>query len=352
MQSEVSVRLTYWKDQVAKLEKAPLEDINQLKSKYSPSAFNAGNWAALILRGKTQEWVEKALYWRERLNPLLERVRERRGKAEIVKPLRGKGVDVRYPETHPLPDFLIQLLSASLQLDVGELIGRAQDITPDPDILGRPLRFTLAGEKLKLASLVKIDGVLDHVSPARESDQVKAVVQGYQTKDVSLSPSGDFPLKLMDGIANLDLEATLRKDTLAADLTATLKGTRFELGKKGESTPWQAAMVSALGGISGFSVKAKVNGPLDHYQVDVSSDLGDQIKNAVQSQLQKYAATFEKELSSRILAKTGGEIQDVKNSLGGMDLIQKEVESRLRQLTGLQTKGTPPKLPGGVKLPF
>ncbi len=352
MQNEVSVKLTSWKSQITELEKAPLEDIKHLKDKYGPSSLQTGNWARLLLKGKAQEWVEKALFWREKLNPLLERPKEKKGKAEIVKPIRGKGVDVRYPETHPVPDFLIHLLNASLQLDIGDLTARIQDITPDPEILGRPLRFMLAGEKLKLASRVKVEGVLDHISPARRSDQIKVAVQGYQTKDLSLSAREDFPLKLMDGNADFDLQGTLRKDTIAADLTTTLKSTRFELGKKGESTPWQAAMGSALEGISNFSVKAKVSGPLDHYQVEVSSDLWDQIKNAVQSQLQKYAANFEKELSSKVFSKVGSPIQGAKASLGGFGVIQKEIENRLRQLTGLQSKEIFQKLPGGVKFPL
>jgi uncharacterized protein (TIGR03545 family) len=349
-QKEFSAQLTSIQDQFSKLQKAPLEDIEQLKKKYSPTSFNVGNWTRLLLGGKVQGWVEKGLSWREKLNPVLERAKERRGKAEVIKPVRGKGVDVRFAEYHPLPDFLIRLLKASAQLDIGEMAARVEDITPDQDVLGRPLKFMVSGEKLKFASLVKMEGVLDHVSPAQSSDRIKVLLQGYQTKNLSLSPSSDFPVRLVDGVTNLDLQAVLRKEMLDADLTAAFKSTRFELGKKDESNPLLAAVASALSDVSSFRVKAKVSGPIENYKVEVSSDLDDQIKRAVSSQLQKYASKFEKDLSSAVLQKVGGPLQGAKGSLGDLDSIGKELQNRLRQMSGLQSTKTPQKLPGGLKL--
>jgi hypothetical protein len=93
-----------------------------------------------------------------------------------------------------------------------------------------------------------------------------------------------------------------------------------------------------------------VSGPIENYQVEVSSDLDDQIKKAVSSQLQKYASKFEKDLSSAVLQKVGGPLQGAKGSLGDLDSIGKELQSRLRQMTGLQSTKTPQKLPGGLKL--
>jgi uncharacterized protein (TIGR03545 family) len=349
-QKEFSTQLASVQDQFSKLQRAPLEDIERLKKKYSLTSFNAGNWARLLLGGKVQRWVEKGLFWREKLNPLLERVKERRGKAEVVKPLRGKGVDVRFAEYHPLPDFLIRLLKASAELDIGELAARVEDITPDQDVLGRPLKFMVSGEKLKLARLVKINGVLDHVSPAQSSDRMEALLQGYQTKDLNLSPSSDFPVRLVDGVANLGLQAVFKKKIIEADLTATFKSTRFQLGKKDESNPLLAAVASALSDVSSFMVKAKVSGPLENYRVDVSSDLDDQIRKAVSSQLQKYASKFEKDLSAAVWQKVGAPLQGAKGSLGDLDGIGKELQNRLRQMTGLQSTKTSPTLPGGLKL--
>jgi uncharacterized protein (TIGR03545 family) len=349
-QKEFSTQLTSIQDQFSKLQKAPLEDIEQLKKKYSLTSFNVGNWTRLLLEGKVQGWVEKGLSWREKLNPLLERAKERRGKAEVIKPVRGKGVDVRFAEYHPLPDLLIRLLKASAQLDIGEMAARVEDITPDQDVLGRPLRFVLSGEKLKFASLVKMEGVLDHISPAQSSDRIKGLLQGYQTKNLSLSPSSDFPVRLVDGVANLELQAVLRKKMIDADSTATFKSTRFEMGKKEESNPLLAAVASALSDVSSFRVKAKVSGPIENVQVEVSSDLDDQIKKAVGSQLQKYASKFEKDLSSAVWQKVGGPLQGAKGSLGDLDGIGKELQNRLRQMTGLQSTKTPQKLPGGLKL--
>jgi hypothetical protein len=113
-----------------------------------------------------------------------------------------------------------------------------------------------------------------------------------------------------------------------------------------------SAVSSALSDISNFSIKAKVNGPLENYRLEVSSDLTDQVQNALQSQLRKFTSQFEGELSSAVLAKVGPPLQGAKSGLGGMDGIQKELEKRLQQLTGLQSKKGPQQtLPGGFRLP-
>ena len=53
-----------------------------------------------------------------------------------VTPLRGKGVDVRFPEYHPLPDLLIRAARVSVEIPAGTLTGQIRHITPDQDVLG------------------------------------------------------------------------------------------------------------------------------------------------------------------------------------------------------------------------
>jgi len=352
MQKDISNQMTSFQDRLSQLEKAPLEDLQNLKKKYSPSAANLGNWTRLLLECKTQAWVEKSIYWWGKLQPFLERVKPKKGNVETVKPLRGKGVDVRFVERQPLPDFWIRLLQVSFQVEAGELKGRSEDITPDPDILGRPLKFMLTGEKLRFASQVKMEGVLDHVSPERSSDQVKVLLQGSPIKNIILSSREDFPLGLADGIVNLNLQALFQKDTLSADLAAHLQSTHFAIGKKQEGNLLLNAVAAGLSSISQFTIQAKISGPLDHFEIDLFSDLDDQVKRAVQTQVQKYAAEFEKELTSAFLTKVKAPLQDARGNLGGLQSIQKELENRLRQLGGLQTQRVPQKIPGGLKLPF
>jgi uncharacterized protein (TIGR03545 family) len=352
MQKDISTQMTSFQDRLSQLEKAPLEDLQNLKKKYSPSAANLGNWTRLLLESKTQVWVEKGIYWWKKLKPFLERVKQKKGSLETVEPLRGKGVDVRFVERQPLPDLWIRLLHVSFQVEAGELKGWAEDITPDPDILGQPLKFMLAGEKLRFASQVKMEGVLDHVSPARSSDQVKALLQGFPIKNIVLSSREDFPLVLADGNANLNLQALIKKDTLSADIAANLQSTRFAIGKKQEGNLLLSAVSAGLSNISQFTIQTNVSGPLDNYKIDISSDLDDQIKKAVQTQVQKYAVEFEKELTSAVQNKVKAPLQDAQGNLGGLQAIQKELENRLRQLGGLKAQGVPQKIPGGLKLPF
>jgi hypothetical protein len=133
-------------------------------------------------------------------------------------------------------------------------------------------------------------------------------------------------------------------------LKTVFKSTRFELGKREESNPLLATLASALSEVSNFTLNARVSGPPDNYNVEVSSDLGDRIKNSIGSQLQKYTSKFEKDLSSAVFQKVEGPMQGAKDSVGDFGGIGRELQNRPSQMTGLQSPKSPQKLPGGFKI--
>ncbi|MCK5307477.1 MAG: TIGR03545 family protein, partial [Zetaproteobacteria bacterium] len=150
--NEVSSSLRKRVDQA---KKGPLEDVRRLKEKYALTPRGLENISSQLFSAKLCGWLQNSLAWHEKLKPAVERIRtgeeKERGEEgpEVVRPIRSKGVDVRFKEYAPLPDFLVRLASASANFSFGTVEGKIINITPDQDTLGIPLTFAFAGDNLK-----------------------------------------------------------------------------------------------------------------------------------------------------------------------------------------------------------
>ena len=350
--TDFETRLASLKQRMDQAVKAPQEDVRRLREKYSLSPQGLANMSGMLLKGQGGERVRKALVWYGKIQPFLARAKEQRKGHEAVKPVRGKGLDVRFAEQAPLPDFLIRLAKVSAQLEAGDVTGRIENITPDQDVLGKPLTFVFSGEKLSGLSSVRLDGSLNHVAPASAKDTVQLRLRGYQVQGVVLSESADWPVTMEKALADLDLQASVSGQALAGTMTAGLKSARLTVGKQESSNQLAKAVGSALSAVSTFTVKADVTGTLDQYEVHLTSDLDRVLKEAAGKLVQDYADRITKELEAAVMAKVGGPLSELKGSFSGLGGVGDELAARLAQGAG-SPKGSPEKLlPGGFKLPF
>jgi len=352
-QKELNTALANYKDQIAKIEKAPQEDMRRLSEKYGFSAQGLANMSRFFIEPGITAWVDRGLYWKGRLEPFVMRAGEKKGNAEVVKPLRAKGSDVRFEEKEPLPDFLIRVARVSVQLPMGDFSGAVKNITPDQNILGQPLMFAFSGEKLSGVRSVRFDGAVNRVSPGSPKDSINLRLDDYKIKAKSISQDSSLPLTLEKGDADLDLKAVLAKGFIDATVAANLQGVRISAGGTDAKSGIGRAVASALSGVSSVGVNARITGPTDNYQMQISSNLDDILKNAAGSILKDQVAQFENKLRAAISDKVSGPLQETKGSLGGFESLGAEVENRISQLTGIQGAGVQKQSPfGGFQLPF
>lgn len=335
-QKEFNQETASLKKRVKQLSKAPLEDIKRLKEKYSLTPGNLANMSRMLFGDKIDRWSQKAITWYERLKPVIQdRMKKEKG-PEVAKPIRGSGVNVRFKEKTPFPDFLIRHMKADVHIPAGKLTGSIRNITHQQDILGIPLTFEFVGEKMKGLESIKIDGTLNHVVPSRSRDSIKARIKGYEVKNVSFSDSAKWPVTLKKALTDLDMDTTLEGNTILAKLSAGLTSVKLTSTSSGDATsPFAGAIGSALSGVSKFSANAAVTGPLDNYDVKIESDLDRLLKDAVGNAVKKEAAKLEKELKNAILAKVNGPLSQTKNSLSGFGNIGDELANRLKLGNGL-----------------
>jgi uncharacterized protein (TIGR03545 family) len=329
--------------------KAPEEDLRRLRDKYALSPQGLTNMSSALIAGPLGDRIDTALRWYARLQPYLQSTGERKGKAEVVKPLRGAGVDVRFKEQAPLPDVLIRTANVGLDLSAGLVSGTIRNITPDQPVLGTPTTFEFSGEKLTGLQSLKLNGEIDRVDPARPHDAAVLNARGYRLSDLALSADESLSVSVKEALADFDLKAGLRGETLDGNLAATLQSLRIATGARPDADAVAKAVASALSDVKSLHVKADVTGTVKQYDVRLSSDLDQVLKQALGRQMQEQAGKLEGQLRAAITEKAARPLADLRSSFGGLAGVGDDLAGRVQQATGL-TKGGGSS--GGLKLPF
>ena len=315
------------------VRRAAEEDARRLAEKYTLSAEGLGKISLLIFGARITALTDRAVRWYVRLRPLVERVKEKRGAKEIIRPLRGRGVYVRFRERHPSPDLLVRRARLSVSLPGGDVHGSVTNITPDQDVLGRPLEYRFLAERLEGLKSLDLAGVIDHVDPARSRDSADLKLRGYRVKELSLA-GGELPVVLKKALADLDVRAALSGGRLRADFSAAFASADIRVERTGGDNPLVEALAAALAATEDFGMKGEVTatlgeGGISNLELVLQSDLDEVLRDAVAGVIRKLAAGLEKELGSAIAERVEGELGGLETGLGVLEGLKKELTGRL-----------------------
>jgi len=364
--TELNEKVAWLKQRMAQARTAPQRDVQRLKEKYSLSPQGLANLGQTLLGKQIGAKLKKAAEYYEMLEPYLEGMESKSVPGEEKpKSVRGKGQDIHFAEHEPLPELLIRHATVSLQLDVGDLKGTIQNITPDQATLGSPLIYAFAGEQLKNLQSVTIEGTLDHRNPTQPKDTLYVKANDYGLQSIVVSTHPDWPVVLASGLADVTVSAELRGQAITATGNTELSSLVISAGKPDDPNPLTHALSEAVLDISSLSVQADVTGTLQDYNVQIQSELDRVLKNAAGKMVKNLSASFEKKLRAAISDKVTEPLKSLRGSLGGLDAIGGELTNRLTKentlLKDLLKQGLPEKalpkglqdkLPGGFKLPF
>ncbi len=341
------------KKTVERAEQAPMNDVRRLRDKYSLSPAGLANMSQLLFGDQINSWARSGLLWYNRLQPVVERAKasktEKKG-VEAVKPLRGKGVDVRFKEYRPLPDFLITRTAVSAETTAGLLAGTVRNITPDQNILGIPLTFALTGEKLKAAESIALTGALNHVNPLKPEDTARFEMRAFRVQNLVLAASKDLPVALQEALVDFNLNGSFTQ-ALRARFTANVNSARMNVGGADTKNMFVTAIRSALSKVNRFSLSADIAGTLENYTMNISSDLDGVLKNAVGSVVKDQSAKLEQQLKAAITEKTGGQLKDVQTAYGALSDQGAAMNAIQNQLNGLLQETAKSAGGRGLKLP-
>ncbi len=335
---------------VAKAEAAPSDDIRRIREKYGISSSGLQNLSQSLFGNKISFWLESGFRWYRRLEPLFSRA-VNKDAVTVSKPLRGKGVDVKFPDRMPLPDFLIRTVKVSAQPQSGTFSGKILNITSDQNTIGSPLTFEFKGAGMKDVDSLSLSGSIDHIRPAKYVDSIFFQADNYRTGDLVLSENKDLPISLHDGFMSMSLTGQSTPDGLSAVFSSTFKSVRISTGTNGDKNIVLTSLKNALSRISSFTLSATITGMPGNYEVRISSDLDTVFKEALGRVLQEQSADFEKRLKTAIHEKTDDKIKSLRESLTGLNALGGNINTLQNQLNSLLLEVT--KIHDGkVMLPF
>ena len=327
--NEFKKSFSSFRNRIDLASKAPMRDVERLKQKYVLSPKNLSNFTQLLFGKNVSEWTQKALYWYKKFKPYLKKTAQKEKGKEVVKPIRGKGVNIRFKEYEPLPDFLIRQAKAELQLESGDIKGMINNITPDQHIMAIPLTFEFSGNNMKDIKSVKINGILDHIKAAQSKDNIYSLIKGYTVNKLTLSDKTKFPVKINKASADLEMMAILRGNNISADISANLRSIKISSNYKDQTSSIATTIASALSDASKFSARANISGTLDDYKTNITSDLDSILKNALEKVIHKETEKLENKLKNTIMAKVDDHLNLTNDSLSNFGIIKDELRSRL-----------------------
>ena len=318
------------------------DDARRIIDKYSLTPAGLTNISRLLFGPKIAANVRSALRWNERLTPFIDRVKEKVNGKDVVKPVRAAGRNVRFREDRPLPDFLARLAKVSVSLPQGNFAGRIENMTSDPDILGLPLKFAFSADNLKGLRSASLEGTFDRVDPAARRDVLDLRLRGYEARDVKLVSSKSLPVDLAEGLADLDVSASLENGVLKARITAGVRSARLAVGK-GEERPGLAGRVdgairSAIAGVTSLSLTAEITGTPEDFELKVRSDLDELLKSAVGGLVRDQLAGFEGDIQKAIAGEVDGPLGKLGTGLKGLEAVGLDLDALDKKLAELLKK--------------
>ncbi|MCA9471516.1 MAG: TIGR03545 family protein [Nitrospirales bacterium] len=347
-QRELKETIASLKSRFEQIKTAPQRDVQRLKEKYHLSPQGLSNLSQALFGETFGSWVRQGAAWYERFIPYLEQ-----GDSKAVEESSSGEEDV---------DFLIRVAKVSAMIEAGEFSGSVHNITPNQAVFGQPLTFTFQGEALKGIESLRLDGRLDHRQPNQSSDQFEFQTKGFKLHNMALSEHDSWPVSLVSGMADVNVNVQLQGHALTAKGSGNLSQLDFSAGSQGDSNPLTTSMSQAVSAITHLKMNAEVTGTVDDYDIELHSDVDGILRDAAGKMINNVTREFSQKLQSAITEQTAKPIENLKKTLGGFGEIGGELTDRLAQndalLKDLLSQGVGKKilpkklLPDGLNLPF
>jgi len=312
---------------VAGLDSAKAHDLATARGLVHLPALDPTQIGAALFGGAAAGKFETALHWvrlaRQYTPPGLVP-----HASPAPKRVRRAGVTVQFPREHDLPAFWLKDATVSF--------------TTSQALTGQPTTFNAQ------APAVQVGALLDHRHPT-PLDTASGALASVRLPDLSL-PAG---VRLVPGMGSMAMRFALDGENLRAAWEVKSAHVTWAHDSAGASATgnivWQV-----LSGVSTLDLTAQLSGTASSPSLTVHSNLdqalsdrirsllGDQLKGAEQkltAEVDAYADPLIAPVKSRVTAVTGDAQQQLGASQGRIADAQKQLQQRLRSLTG------------GIKLP-
>ena len=312
------------------LKHSPKQEYARLAEKYSFSGQGVGNISQLLFGEQAKKWTQMALQWYKKLEPYIGQFAPSSDTAPPPAD-RHKGVNVRFPEHHPQPEFLIQTIRASVDIPAGRFHGKIMNVTNEQHIIGKPTTLAFSGRNMKGLQSLQLSGDFNHINPAIPKDHLQFSMKGYALQDHSLINTDELSIRLTKAKSDLDITATREKDAIQAKLNSNIHSIQYDNVAGGNDMA--KLLLAALNDTRNFKIFGSLHGSFDSYSTRIKSDLDERLNNSLKRHFKRQADQFKQDLKKRIeqeakqpIAEAEGEYTKVRNK------INQDIDRRKREL--------------------
>ncbi len=305
-------------DIAGKARRAPAADIQRLYRKYTDPEAVAAELMHYLLDPAVAGWLNSGWYWYQRISPYLG---GGDGDDAAVRPARGAGRIVAYPEAGSEPSFLIR----RIRLSGGEgdrLDGRITDIATPASQWGEPLRIDAKGDGVAGYQRLVLQASIDRRTLGESRSRIDFDGDGASVNGWALGQKDG--LTADGGNADISVVGTVTNGALDIDLRATVSGAHFGAGSS--AAPLLAGAAKAMSDAGRIQIKADVTGTTDDPEIRISSSLQGLLAPVLRKGLQQAASGFQDDLAKSIRDRTAEPLAEI-------DVAQTELESLETRLT-------------------
>lgn len=297
------------KQQLKELKNSPKEEYKRLLNKYTLDESGMGNISHLLFGDQAKEYTALALEWYKKIEPYLNNLKE----DEEPEQERKKGINIRFREDNPVPDFLIKKVLVSVHISAGNFKGQILDITADQDITGKPTTLKFVGDKLANNMSIRLTGNFNHIDKKNPLDTLHYNMKNYRLNDQKLINDSSMQLAMKNALSDINIKANRKDKKINANGNMHIHAIKYSnSSSSGDAAKY---LLAAIKQTRDFNIQGKLSGTLDNYSTSIKSDLDDRIKGNLKSVLNKEKEKYKRELKARIDEATQKPIKEAEQKL-------------------------------------
>lgn len=312
------------------MQTSPDKDYKRLTEKYSVRTNTIGNISQLLFGEDAQRYTALAISWYKKLQPMLTQLDS--GDVSSPQPVRHRGMNIRFREQQPAPDFFIKLARVTVQTAKGNFAGTINNISNAQYINAQAMTLYFSGQHLQDMGAIQLSGSFNHIKRGQIVDRLKLSMTDYPLNQHHLVDKPDMRIYLDKARCDIRLQAWRINNRLKADFSSHIHSIQYN----NQATGNELAMMflTSINKTRDFTIEAKLRGEMENYTTHVSSDLDDHLRTNMQRHIERRLADFRRQLQKKIHLQTRQPITDTegryKNLLSG---IKNDIAIRKAWLT-------------------
>jgi uncharacterized protein (TIGR03545 family) len=302
-------------NQVEAVKSAREEDWKAVKTKLALPTLDKDAMARAIFGPAMVKWSERLLdgvhLARQQMPPKPK---------SPPSPPRGRARIIEFPRLHDDPRFLLMKAQVAGEIGLDKpfgFTGTVTGITTNPPLYGKPATIELAGTQGGRSFMLK--GLLDHTHDI-PVEALEGVYNGFSLSAMQFGPPDGMALGMNQGTGRARMALKLRGDTLDghAEIQGSDLAVQPKVDLKSDSPVAQRAqknIMASLAAVKSMTVGVGLSGTLDSPRLDIDSNIGAIVSDALKSALGAEVAEQEKALRAQFDQLTAAKVQDLQGQV-------------------------------------